>query len=210
MPVEKYNLRRKRGRVKSQAKRIAILRGAKAIFLAAGFEGASMDDVAKRSGVSKMTVYRHFGSKEDLFAGVIQDLGSRIVKQDLERIFAKAPEQALRRYARKMMNIVFDPETIELHRIVIAESNRFPKLGRFFYESGPQVCIDVLAFYLKKNVANPKFKIADPVRASEEFLELLRGYAHLRVLLKIDKAPTRQDIQSRVEGAMRHLLSEIG
>lgn len=200
----------RRGRTKSDAKRTAILRGAKAVFLASGFEGANMDEVAARAGVSKMTVYRHFGNKEDLFAGVITDLGNLIVEEDLERIFAKRPEEALRRYARKMIHIVFDPETIELHRIVVAECHRFPKLGRFFYDSGPQVCIDVLARYLKKNLANPGFRVLDPVRTAEEFLELLRGYGHLRVLLKINKALTRKEVETRIEGAVRHVLTATG
>ena len=98
-----------------------------------------MDEVASRAGVSKMTVYRHFGSKEDLFAGVITELGNKIVAEDLERIFATRPEEALRRFARKMIDIVFDPETVELHRMVVAECRRFPKLGQYFYTSGPQV-----------------------------------------------------------------------
>jgi AcrR family transcriptional regulator len=63
---------------RSDAKRDAILKGAKAVFLKRGFEGTSMDAVALRAGVSKMTVYRHFGSKESLFAGVITDLCERI------------------------------------------------------------------------------------------------------------------------------------
>ncbi len=190
----------------SDAKRTAILRGAKAVFVAAGFEGANMDDVAARAGVSKMTVYRHFGSKEDLFAGVITELGNMIVAEDLERIFAEHPEEALRRFARKMIDIVFDPETIELHRIVMAECQRFPKLGRFFYASGPQVCIDVLARYLKRNRNHPRFRVVDPVRTAEEFLELLRGYGHLRVLLKVSKALSSREIATRIEGAMRHVL----
>jgi TetR/AcrR family transcriptional regulator, mexJK operon transcriptional repressor len=200
----------RRGRTKSDAKRTAILRGAKVVFLADGFEGASMDEVAARAGVSKMTVYRHFGSKEDLFAGVITELGNMIVADDLERIFAERPEEALRRFARKMIDIVFDPETVELHRIVVAECNRFPKLGQFFYASGPQVCIDVLARYLKRNSANPRFRVADPVRTAEEFLELLRGYGHLRVLLKLNKALTPLEIKSRIDGAVRHVLRAAG
>lgn len=200
----------RRGRTKSDTKRKAILRGAKAVFLTSGFEGANMDEVAARAGVSKMTVYRHFGSKEDLFAGVITELGNMIVAEDLERIFAERPEEALRRFARKMIDIVFDPETIELHRIVIAECHRFPKLGRFFYASGPQVCIDVLARYLKRNRANARFRVADPVRTAEEFLELLRGYGHLRVLLKLSKGLTPHEIKTRIEGAVRHVLQTTG
>lgn len=193
---------------RSDAKRAAILRGAKLVFLREGFERAGMDEVAERAGVSKMTVYRHFGSKEDLFAGVITDLCNRIVAEDLERIFEHAPEKALRRYAERMIGIVFDPDTVELHRIVIAESRRFPSLGRFFYDYGPQVCIDVLARYLERNRGNPRFRIADPVRAAEEFLELLRGYAHLRVLLKIERTPKRREMAGRIKAAVRHVLRD--
>lgn len=196
----------RRGRTKSDAKRAAILRGAKAVFLACGFESANMDEVAAHAGVSKMTIYRHFGNKEDLFAGVITELGNMIVAEDLERIFAERPEEALRRFARKMIDIVFEPETIELHRIVIAECYRFPKLGQFFYASGPQVCIDVLARYLKRNSSNPHFRVVDPVRTAEEFLELLRGYAHLRVMLKISKSLSSREIDTRIEAAVRHVL----
>ena len=194
------------GNGRSQGKRKAILRGAKAVFLKEGFGGTNMDVVAARAGVSKMTVYRHFGSKEELFAGVITDLCNQIVASDLEDIFLQEPDEALRRYAQRMIEIVFDPDTVELHRIVIAESKRFPGLGRFFYASGPQVCIDVLANYLERNRDNPRFRVIDPLRAAEEFLEMLRGYAHLRVLLKIERAPSRREMSSRIGGALRHVL----
>lgn len=200
----------RRGRAKSDVKRRAILHGAKAVFLAAGFEGANMDEVAARAGVSKMTVYRHFGSKEDLFAGVITELGNMIVAEDLEAIFAERPDEALRRFGRKMIDIVFDPETVELHRIVVAECHRFPKLGQFFYVSGPQVCIDVLARYLARNRNHPRFRVADPVRTAEEFLELLRGYGHLRMLLKLSDGPQPAEIEARIEGAVRHVLQTSG
>ena len=66
-------------------KRASIVGGAKDVFLRHGFEGASMDEIAAAAGVSKMTVYRYFRSKEQLFAGVIRDLCERIIDEDLER-----------------------------------------------------------------------------------------------------------------------------
>lgn len=194
------------GRPLSDKKREAILHGAKAVFLKSGFGGASMDQVAVAAGVSKMTVYRHFGSKEDLFAGVITESCQRIVADDLDETFAREPDEALRSFARKMTDIVFEPETAELHRIVIAESRRFPKLGRLFYRTGPQACIDALEAYLARHKGDRRFKVKDPRRVAEEFLELLRGYSHLKMLLGIDKAPSAGDIEARIESAVRHVL----
>lgn len=188
------------------AKRGAILRGAKQVFLKKGFAGTSMDAVAERAGASKMTVYRHFGSKEALFAGVITELCQQIVGDEFEEMLRLPPERALRAFAEKMVAIVFAPETLELHRIVIAESRRFPELGRMFYESGPETCINVLAKYFSKNRNNSQLDIKNPRRTAEEFLELLRGYAHLRVILGLEKAPARREIDSRIESALRHVL----
>jgi TetR/AcrR family transcriptional repressor of mexJK operon len=191
---------------RSDAKRRAILRGARTVFLRAGFGGASMDEVAARAGVSKMTVYRHFGSKEALFAGLITELCEQIVGDDLMESFDRAPNEALRQFARKMMDIVFATDTVELHRIVIAESRRFPQLGRFFYDSGPEACIVALARYFAAHRHDRRFKVSDPRRTAEEFLELLRGYAHLRMLLGLQKAPSRRDVEARIESAVRHVL----
>ena len=187
-------------------KRENIIRGAKKAFLKYGFERASMDEVAAAARVSKMTVYRYFRSKEELFAGVITDLCERIIDEDLERMLRRPPEEALRGYARKMMAILFAPETIELHRTVIAESRRFPELGRLFYRSGPAACIAMLAVFLERHARAGRVRISNPARSAEEFLELLRGYAHLRVLLGMEKAPSSREIEERIEGAVRHLL----
>ena len=188
------------------AKREAILAGAKDVFLAEGFEGASMDGVAAKAGVSKMTVYRHYGSKEALFAGVIDGLCERIVDDDLDQIFARPPHDALRGFARKMIEITFAPDTIELHRIVVAESRRFPKLGKQFYANGPEACIAALEKYFIRNKGKSGFRVGDARRSAEEFLELLRGYAHLRVMLGLDRAPSKRDIEIRIESAIRHVF----
>lgn len=190
----------------SDKKREAILLGAKAAFLKDGFGGASMDQVAAMAGVSKMTVYRHFGSKEELFAGVITDLCRFFAAEDIDAIFAQEPKQALRAFARKMTDLFFEPDTAELHRIVIAESRRFPKLGELFYRTGPQACIDALELFFLRHKDNPSLKVADPRRSAEEFLELLRGYSHLKMLLGIEKRPSKRDVDARIESAVRHVL----
>jgi TetR/AcrR family transcriptional repressor of mexJK operon len=192
---------------RADAKRRVILRAAKAVFLKGGFGGTTMDAVAARAGVSKMTVYRHFEDKEILFAGVITELCEQFIHENIEALFDLPPAQALKGFARKTISILFAPETVELHRIVIAECQRFPKLGRFFYESGPEASITALANYFARHKNNKAFKIRDPRRSAEEFLELLRGYAHLRVLLGLQKMPTAREIADRVEAAVGHVLT---
>ncbi|HEX7008201.1 MAG TPA: TetR/AcrR family transcriptional regulator C-terminal domain-containing protein [Alphaproteobacteria bacterium] len=201
----------KAGRPRSDAKRQAILRGATAAFMEHGFGGTRMDIVAALAGVSKMTVYRYFKNKEALFAGVIIDTCDRIVDDDLAALMVDRPiEEALRAFGRRMLSIIFSPEAIALHRIVIAECRRFPQLGTLFYESGPQGSIAVLADYLRRHAGNPRLRIKDPWRAAEEFLELLRGYSHLRLLLGIQSRHSERELAERVERAVSHLLADGG
>jgi hypothetical protein len=105
-----------------------------------------------------------------------------------------------------MTDIVFARDTTELHRIVIAESRRFPKLGLLFYETGPKACIDALEDYFIRNKDDRRFRVENPRRAAEEFLELLRGYSHLKMLLGIEKAPSARDIDARIDSAVKHVL----
>jgi len=192
---------------RSDEKRRAILDGARAVFLRSGFGGASMDAVAATSGVSKMTVYRHFKTKESLFAGLIRALCERIVGDDLTFDMARPIEGVLREYAARTVETLFDPGTIELHRIVIAESRRFPALGRLFYRSGPEASIAGLVGYLRRLKRVGRLDVDDPQRAAEEFLDLLRGYPHLRLLLGVGPRPSRQQFALRIDDAIARLLA---
>ena len=194
-------------RRRSEDKRRAILAGAQAVFLASGFGGASMEAVAAKARVSKMTVYRQFKTKEALFAGLIRALCDRIVGDDLTLDLASPPRDVLREYARRIIETVFDPGTIELHRIVIAESRRFPALGRLFYRTGPAASIAGVTDYLKRLDRAGRLHVPDPQRAAEEFLELLRGYAHLRLLLGVGAVPTEREFAIRVDDAVERLLA---
>lgn len=192
---------------RSDGKRRAIIKGACRVFLEHGFGSANMDAVAAAARVSKMTVYRHFRSKEKLFAGVVRDMCDRIIDPALVAAMARLPlRAALRRFGRHMHDVIFAPETLGLHRIVVAESQRFPELGRLFYDSGPDGSIRALADYLAQHRRSPDLKIKDPRLAAEEFLELLRGYDHMRALLRVGGSPSARRSRERVERAIAHIL----
>jgi TetR/AcrR family transcriptional repressor of mexJK operon len=195
------------GRRRSDRKRRAILKGACRVFLERGFGGANMDAVAAAAGVSKMTVYRHFRSKELLFAGVVRDMCDGIVDPALVAAMERLPMRAaLRTFGRRMHDIIFAPDTLGLHRIVVAESQRFPELGKLFYDSGPGGSIRALADYLGRHRRDPALRIKNPRLAAEEFLEILRGYDHMRALLRVGARPSARRGNARVERAIAHVL----
>lgn len=195
-------------RGRSRTKRRLIVSGAAKVFLSDGFGGATMDAVALAAGVSKMTVYRYFRSKEELFAGVIGDLCDRIVDEKVAAKMAQLPPKAaLDLFGRQMIEIVFSRETLRLHRIVIAEAHRFPDLGNLFYQSGPRANVELLARYFRANQHDPGLRVDDPRKSAEEFMSILRGYDHMRALLGLDDGLTPERVSERVDRAMKHVLA---
>lgn len=177
--------------------------------MAEGFGGASMDAIAESAGVSKMTVYRYYDSKEALFAGLIEEQCERILERDpaapLETL---PPEEALTRFARQLLRTVYDRDTLALHRVVLAEVGRFPELGELFYRSGPERNIKALADYFRAKRDDPRLDVADPRKAAEEFFELVRGYTHLRLLLGVEAPPGKDAIAAQVDSAVRRFLGK--
>ena len=184
-------------------KRRAILLGARAVFMQHGFGGASMDAIADATSVSKMTLYRYFDSKETLFAGLIEEQCERILEQDPAAPLGGLPlREALVRFGERLLNTVYAPETLALHRIVLAELQRFPELGVLFYKSGPERNISALASYLENLSKEDNLKVENPRKTAEEFFELVRGYTHLRLLLGIEKRPDQEAIRLQVARAV--------
>lgn len=192
-------------------KRDAILAGARAVFMAEGYGGASMDAIAEAAGVSKMTLYRYFDGKEALFAGLVGAQCERILARDPAVPVDGLPADALAGFARRLLRIVYAPETLALHRIVLAELPRFPELGRLFYESGPERNIGALADWMAAHAGDPALGVdpADPRgprEAAEAFFELVRGYTHLRLLLGIEAPPDEAGIDAQARRAVRRFL----
>ncbi|WP_433444855.1 TetR/AcrR family transcriptional regulator [Nonomuraea sp. CA-141351] len=122
-------------------KRTAILRAAREVFLDSGF-GAGIDQIAAEAGVSKVTVYNHFGSKEELFIEVVRDsleqaLGEtlRVMREDLRG--GDDIREVLVRTARGWVRGLVNRDISALRALIIAESRRFPELGRAWRERGP-------------------------------------------------------------------------
>lgn len=152
-----------------------ILQGATRIFLTSGYARTSMDRVAAEAGVSKQTIYSHFGDKENLFIALIERITIGRFRDLIgSESHTKAPETLLRELATTYLTkVAGNPEYISLMRITIAESERFPDLAKLFSQTVILRGKSLLIEYLK---AHPELNISDPEAIAHIFFGSLVSY----------------------------------
>ncbi len=199
--------RRGRGRPKDLGKRQAILAAASRLFLAHGFAETSMDAVAAAAGVSKITVYAHFASKESLFQAIVR---ARCETYNRPARFAAyvdlPPRRALAEIGRNFLALLLHPEVLRLYRVIGAEAARRPKVARLFHEAGPERGLELVADYFRRAAARGHFTLDDPERAADEFLALLKGRLHFRATLNLRPRPSREQIEAHVQRSVAMIL----
>lgn len=172
------------GRPKDQAKRKAILNAAKNLFLSKGYDGSSMDAIAAEAGVSKLTVYSHFNDKETLFAAAVK---SKCEEQLPQPFFEPATdssiESVLLNIGRGFYSLVNSRESIELHRVMVAQANVNSKLSQLFLDAGPQRVMREMERLLTQANLKQQLQVADPARASQHFFSLIKGNNNFRLLI---------------------------
>jgi AcrR family transcriptional regulator len=193
-------------RTVSAPKHDAILDAAKRVFLREGYS-ASMDLVAAEAGVSKQTVYNHFGSKEELFRAIVDHVSGELLDVLVEHDGAQAdPAATLEAIARRFLNLLLTPSYLALHRMLVAEAPRFPDLAREIYLGGPARGASELALYLAQESRKGTLAVADPALAAEQFFGALCGHLQLRALLSPDDAPGEAEIERAIGHAVRGFL----
>nr|MCU0733241.1 TetR/AcrR family transcriptional regulator [Hyphomonas sp.] len=159
--------------------RAKIVAAAADVFLEQGFLGATMDQIASRADVSVQTVYSRFGSKEALFNEVVGELAggaTRDIEQEVDALpDGTRPEDWLLRFAEEQLRTVLTPRLMQLRRMVIGESGRFPELGAALFREGPGRAIDRLAEVFRHYSSTGELAISDPWVAAGQFNWLLMG-----------------------------------
>ncbi len=123
-----------------------ILKAAKALFLKHGYSETTMDAIALRARITKQTVYSYYENKEILFTAMIRSLCERKTAPDSARAGQSESFEALfTTTGLKLLDLITSPEVLSTTRLVIAESDRYPKLATLYYEKGTQELVHVLA-----------------------------------------------------------------
>jgi TetR/AcrR family transcriptional repressor of mexJK operon len=168
---------------RAERKRVAIMQSAREAFLRDGFD-VSVDDIAAHAGVSKVTVYNHFGSKEGLFNAVVGEALDQALSGTLAeaRFHLDATTDDIRATlivtAQTWVRGVTSPSVIALRNLVTGQLHRFPELGSAWRELGPGRFFPLLATVLDQLIQRGRLVIPD-VEVAVIHLYGLTLYPHL-------------------------------
>ena len=198
-------------RIKKGRKYEQVLDGAREIFMADGYEGASVDTIARAAGVSKATLYSYFPDKRLLFMEVARCECCRQADEAVEVMDLTAPpRRVLTEAAARIVNFVLSDFGMGVFRICVAESDRFPELGREFYDSGPGLVRERMSGYLRDAAGRGELRIEDFDLAADQFAELCKADLFPRVIFSVQSRFTEAEKARVIAGAVETFLARYG
>jgi TetR/AcrR family transcriptional regulator, mexJK operon transcriptional repressor len=164
---------------RSARKRTTILSAGQALFLANGYQGTSVDQIAASAEVSKQTVYKHFGDKHELLLAIVDETLDSSVTPVLERIAQLADtddlEADLISLAGEYLRAVLAEPVVQLRRLVVGEANRVPALAQLYYDRAPARALSTFADCMERLHTRGLLSVPEPAVAAEHFAFLIVG-----------------------------------
>jgi TetR/AcrR family transcriptional repressor of mexJK operon len=193
-------------RLRMAETRAAILRAARPIMLRDGLGGTTLDRIAAEGGIAKMTLYRHFPSKEALFEGLVTAT-CESMREGLENApTADTDIPIANRLAdelRAFISALVEPDGLALYRLIVADGRHFPELARVFEKSGMRVIRRRIAEMLETGGAP-----TDQSRqVAAEVVALALGDAYQRAILGIAEEGDGETFAQQIDAAVSYGLS---
>ncbi|MCU0800662.1 MAG: TetR/AcrR family transcriptional regulator [Rhodobacteraceae bacterium] len=188
-----------------------VLDGARKVFMRDGFEGASVDDIAREAGVSKATLYSYFPDKRLLFMEILRTECRRQTEEAEAEITEGLPlEQMLTMAGERIAEFLMSDFGRSMFRLVMAEGQRFPEIAREFYCNGPGLIHDRLVFHFGHMVACGVLQIEDLDLAADQFAQLCKAAIHEKLLFGMQDTIRQEDVTRSVTGAVQMFLARYG
>ena len=185
-----------------------VIEGARQVFLNDGFEGASVDDIAKTAGVSKATLYSYFPDKRHLFMEVAKAECQRQAQISMDMIDDSASaDLVLGSIATQFIEFITSDFGQRIFRICVGEADRFPELGREFYESGPMLMRGHMIELLHCAQERGDVDVEDFELASDQFSELCKADLFPRMVFSVSRTFTEGEKTRVAQGAVKTFLA---
>lgn len=199
------------GRPIDEAKTAIILGAARDIFFAQGFAHASIEAIAAQAGVSKVTIYNRFGTKEALFSNMVAQECDRM-RSGLQQVTQMGDNiaETLTYFALNMTEFLAhdDITRIEAHLAVEAEHN--PDLGKLFLDAGPRRLQKFLAMILADAHESGQLNIDDADEAAELFAGMVKGFADMDRRFRQNGPDAKRKAEKRISSAVRLFIKGYG
>lgn len=197
----------RRGRPRDLDKFQAILDAARVLFLERGIAATTMESVAERASVSKMTVYGHFRDKPSLLSAVFERNIKAIQLPDLAVGSDPSSSQAqLTEFGQRLVSFLTRPEIVRTAWVMAACADENPRLAAAFYAAGPGTVLKKVTGFLKSLAERGVLSIDDPELAAEQLIVSWLGLSQVRQNLGVAGPPSADAIARRVRSATDTML----
>jgi len=190
-------------REEAERRHRSLLATAFRLFLEKGWDGVSVEEISRQSGVAKGFIYARYTDKGALFVEAIERLmADAIGTLHLAEPLPDDVEQGLYAFGRKLLDLVLQPEALAFHRQFIADAGRFPELAKLFVERNRllDMMIEVLRTYADRGA----IKLSEPRTMAEHFAILVVGIPRMLALLVGREPPAEEE--RRLRAAVRLFL----
>jgi AcrR family transcriptional regulator len=196
-----------RREIRRQDRREAIIAVATRSFLEQGYAGTTMSAIAAALGGSKGTLWSYFPSKEALFEAVI-DHATTAFRARLSKILDPSGDlvSTLKRFCTDLVGKITSADSVALHRLVVAEAERFPEVGEIFYNRGPRMTWELLGGFLKSAMDRDLLYRADPIDAARMLISLCLSGCHQRLLVGLITSASPAMIEADVDRALNMFM----
>lgn len=188
-----------------------VLTGAQTVFMRDGFDGASVDDIAREAGVSKATLYSYFPDKRILFLEIVREQCLAQADAAFCGDIINAPaREALTQAADILVRFLVSPLAISMHNLIHGEARRFPELAQKFYAMGPEMACTRIIELFEVLVERGELKIDDMPLAADQLAGLCKADLWVKCCLHMESNPTEAEIQRVINGAVETFLARYG
>jgi TetR/AcrR family transcriptional repressor of mexJK operon len=207
--LESGEFKRGRGgrptRGEAERRHRSLLAAATRLFLEKGWEGASIDEISRKSGVAKRFIYARYPDKAALFVGAVERFRADLL--DEFHALGPLPEDAdegLLTFGRRLLELALRPEALAIHRLFIAEAIRFPDLARLFLERNRHRGLDEVVKVLRTYADRGAIELGDASMRAEQFFIIIVGVPQ-RIALLVGREPPAEE-ERRLRAAVRLFL----
>ncbi|MBO9558686.1 MAG: TetR/AcrR family transcriptional regulator [Caulobacter sp.] len=203
------------GETRSARKERDIVEAATAAFVSRGYDGTSMEEIATKAGVSKQTIYKHFTDKETLFGEVIRASAAQATSA-FDAVAALLTEAefltgGLQQVARLFMTTLMDEERLRLRRLIIANADRMPQLGRDWYEKGFERMLASMGSCFQQLTDRNLLRTPDPYLAASHFFGMLLWIPMNEAMFTGNKTPrSKADLERHADATVETFLVAYG